>query len=86
MLQEERDYYNDLADMFGTAGWRRLIDEAKKQIYQFQAEALEAPNFEQVMYLRGQAEQLVRLINLQDNLRTLREAAEADELDPIGGE
>ena len=56
----------------------RYFDEARKQIYQFQAEALEAKNFETVAYLRGQAEQLARLINLQDTTTSIRKAS-ADE-------
>lgn len=79
LTQEDIRYFDDLDDMFGTAGWRHLIDEARKQIYQFQAEALEAKNFETVAYLRGQAEQLARLINLQDTTTTLRKSGEEDD-------
>jgi hypothetical protein len=78
LTQEDIRYFDDLDDMFGSAGWRHLVDEARKQIYQFQAEALEAKNFETVAYLRGQAEQLARLINLQDTTTSIRKAS-ADE-------
>jgi len=66
------DYYDDLESMFGTRGWKHLCEEARKQIYQFQAEALEAKSYEQVCYLRGQAEQLARLVNLAEITATLR--------------
>lgn len=79
LTQEDIKYYDDLAYMFGTAGWRNLVDEARKQIYHFQAQALEAKSWEEVCYLRGQAEQLVRLINLQDMTTTLRASAETEE-------
>lgn len=79
LTPEDIRYFEDLDSMFGTAGWRHLVEEARKQIYQFQAEALEAKNFETVAYLRGQAEQLVRLINLQDTTTTLRANSEEDE-------
>jgi hypothetical protein len=55
------------------------VDEAKKQIYQFQADALEARTIEDVFYLRGQAEQLVRLINLPDILASIKAQAELAE-------
>ena len=35
LTQEDIRYFEDLDDMFGTAGWRHLLDEARKQIYQF---------------------------------------------------
>jgi hypothetical protein len=79
LTQEDIRYFDDLDDMFGSAGWRHLVDEARKQIYQFQAEALEAKNFETVAYLRGQAEQLARLINLQDTTTSIRKASEDED-------
>lgn len=79
LTPDDIQYFDDLENMFGTAGWRHLIDEARKQIYQFQAEALEAKNFETVAYLRGQAEQLARLINLQDTTTSMRANAELDD-------
>ena len=76
---EDIKYFDDMDAMFGTVGWRRLVEEAKAQIYQYQAQALEAPNFETVCFLRGQAEQLNRLISLPDTLATVRKAAEEAE-------
>lgn len=72
LTTEDVDYFDDLEDMFGSRGWKHLTDEARKQIYQFQAEALEARSYEQVCYLRGQAEQLARLVNLPEITATLR--------------
>ena len=72
LTDSDIDYYNDLEELFGTSGWRHLLEEARKQIYQFQAEALEAKSFEQVCYLRGQAEQLARLINLPETTANMR--------------
>lgn len=79
LTPEDIKYFEDMDGMFGTMGWRRFVDEAKAQIYQYQAQALEAPNFETVAFLRGQAEQLNRIINLPDTLATIRTQAEADE-------
>jgi len=47
-----------------------MVDEAHKQIYQFQCDVLErTKTIEEVFYLRGRAEQLVLLINLPDTIR-----------------
>ena len=70
MTQDERDYIEDLQMTFATPGWRRMVDEAHKQIYQFQCDVLErTKTIEEVFYLRGRAEQLVLLINLPDTIR-----------------
>lgn len=61
------EYFNDLTFTFGTRGWKRICEEAHKQIYQYQADALEkARSYDEVCYLRGQAEQLARIIGLED--------------------
>lgn len=79
MRQDDINYFDDLEAMFATAGWRHLIDEARKQIYQFQADALERTrSFEEICYLRGQAEQLARLINLPDTTASMRDQHEED--------
>lgn len=71
-------YFDELEHTIGTPGWRRIVDDAKKQVYQFQCAALEeARSFEQVCYMRGQAEQLAYLINLPETLKTLRAQHEA---------
>ena len=81
LTPDQTKYFDDLESMFGTAGWRIIVDEARKQIYQFQADALEAKSYEAICFLRGQAEQLARLVNLQDVTITLRaqHAVEDDE-------
>lgn len=79
LTNDQRQYFDDLESLFGTAGWRIIVEEARKQIYQFQADALEAKSWEQVLYLRGQAEQLARLINLQDLTTSLRAQHETED-------
>lgn len=78
---EDEKYLNDLEEMFGTQGWRNLVDEAKRQIYEFQARALEARTWEEVLVLRGRAEQLALLIDLRDTTALLRKQAEEQEED-----
>jgi hypothetical protein len=58
--------FNDLEEVFAMRGWRKLIEEAKSQLYQYQADALEVPSWDKVNELRGQCLQLSRLINLEE--------------------
>lgn len=63
--QEQAEYYDALDDMFSTKGWKLVIEEAKAQIYQNQADSLEVPNWEQVCVLRGKSLSLNELVNLE---------------------
>lgn len=80
LTQEQTNYYDRLDEMFGTAGWRELVEEAKKEIYQIQADALEAKSWDTVCYLKGKAEQLAYLVNLEEISDMQRKSLElADE-------
>ena len=79
MLSPEMNAYFDMLDeTFGTPGWSLLVDEAKRQIYKLQADALEAKSWEDVLIHRGRALQLDDLINMKDAAQIARKAAEAD--------
>lgn len=71
-------YYNDLDDMFGMKGWLQLLENAKAEIYDLQATALEAASYEEIMFMKGQAEVLNRIINLRDITSATRAHHEAD--------
>lgn len=66
LTQDQIKYYDDLEEMMATPGWKTLIEEAKNEVYQLQADALDAPNWDVVCRIRGKAEQLAYLINLED--------------------
>jgi len=66
MDAETRKYFEDLDDMMGSPGWKRLVEDAKREIYELQADALEAPSYESLMHMRGRAETLARLVNLRE--------------------
>jgi hypothetical protein len=66
MDQQTENYFNALEDTFGTAGWRNLVEDAKREIYELQASALEAASYEEIMFMKGQAEVLNRIVNLRD--------------------
>ena len=66
LTQEQEEYYNSMTDLFSMKGWKTLIEDANAQIYQYQADALEAPTWEGVNVLRGKALQLAELVNLEE--------------------
>ena len=63
---EEQQYYGDLDETFSTPGWKRIIEAAKQEIYQLQADSLEAPNWDVVNVNRGRAIALAQFVNLED--------------------
>jgi len=71
-------YYEDLSEMFATKGWRDLVEEMKKEVYEKQADALDATDWGQVCELRGSARTLAILVNLQEMTAMQRANEEAD--------
>jgi hypothetical protein len=65
--REALEYIERLEETFATPGWKQLIEEARAQLYQYQADVCE---------LRGQVVQLSRLINLEEVTGILRAQAE----------
>lgn len=63
---EDNEYFDDLEAVFGMRGWKRIVEEAKSEIYQLQAEALEAQSWDKVCELRGRAITAFRIVNLED--------------------
>mgnify|MGYP003624713155 CR=1 FL=1 len=79
MLEDARaKYYDDMSELFGTKGWRDLIEELSKEVYEKQADALDATDWGQVCELRGAAKALSVLINLQEMTKLQRNNEEAD--------
>lgn len=81
LTQEQKDYYDDLDEMFATSGWKRLMSDAEAQIYQNQADALEQPNWDAVNVLRGRSLQLNELTLLEDISTMQRAALEVEDED-----
>jgi hypothetical protein len=77
MTPEQLREFDDFEEMVATPGFKRMVEQARKTIYQYQADALEAPSWERVCILRGKAEALAELVNFEDSLalhkRTLLE-------------
>ena len=69
----ERQRFRDLEEMFGTRGWKHVVKDAQKQIYEYQAMALEAKSWDEVNKLRGRAEQLNEIVMLEEITDSLLE-------------
>lgn len=74
--REALEYFEKLEETFSTPGWKQLIDEARSQLYQYQADVLEVDSWDKVCELRGQVTQLSRLINLEEVTGLMRQQAE----------
>ena len=65
ITHEQEQYYDALDEVFALPGWKKIIEEAKAQIYQNQSDALECADWAAVCELRGKSLSLVDLINLE---------------------
>jgi len=74
--REALEYIERLEETFATPGWKQLIEEARAQLYQYQADVLDVDSWDKVCELRGQVTQLSRLINLEEVTGLLRQQAE----------
>ena len=72
LTPEQIKYYDDYDEMFATDGWKNFIEEAKTEIYQLQADALDLrPTPEYSLdyllgRLQGRAEHLAYLTRLEE--------------------
>lgn len=69
----------DLEETFGTNGWRRIVSDAEAAIRDREAAALQARNFEEVCFLKGEAAQLYYIVNLQRAIEMAKAQAEEEE-------
>ena len=79
LTREQEEYYDALDEMFGTKGWKIMIEEATALIYQAQADALEQPNWDAVNVLRGKAMQLAEIVNFEETSRLQRQFLEEED-------
>lgn len=67
-MDENVKEYEDLLRMFDTDGWRIMVREAKEKLAEIRDNAVFAKSFDQLSYMRGQAEQLAYLVNLEESV------------------
>ena len=79
LTQELEVYFDNLDEMFGTMGWRSIVDNAKEEIEMMKNNALEASSYEEVMFIRGKVDVLRRLMNMRDLADATRAVHEQDD-------
>jgi hypothetical protein len=73
-----RQYIEYVEEMIATPGWSILVEEAKKEIYQLQADALESADWGAVQRKRGAAERLAELTHLDEVIANQRTQMEEE--------
>lgn len=81
LTPEQEEYYDSMEELFATKGWRLLVEDAKAQIYQYQADALEQPTWDHVNMLRGKGMQLAELVNFEDTTLMQKALLETEDED-----
>jgi hypothetical protein len=81
LTPEQEEYFDKVEDVFAMPGFKVLVEEAKAQIYELQAQALEQPSWEAVCELRGRAKQLAEFTRLEEVTLLQKAMLEEDEDD-----
>ena len=68
-------------EMFALPGWKKLVADAEKRIYQMQADALEAPDWDTVNRLRGRAETLAEVCRMEEMVDMHKRSILEEDLD-----
>ena len=79
LSEELEQYYRQMEELFGTRGWQTLAEEASKRIYELQANALEAPNYDQVCEMRGEAKAWAYLARLEEVTNVTKASLEEED-------
>ena len=72
-----RQYIEYMEEMIATPGWSIMVEEFTKDIYALQADALEAKTWDDVLRMRGEANKLAEIVNLEEIVATQRVEMEA---------
>jgi hypothetical protein len=81
LTPEQEEYYDALEDVFALPGWKLIIEEATKEIYNIQANMLEVSSWERVCELRGEAARLAEFTRLEEVSRLQKAMLEQDDAD-----
>lgn len=81
---DTEQYYLDLEETFATNGWRRLVKEFEQEIYQLQADSLEAKSWDDLNVAKGKASLLAYLTRLPEVTAMQKQAhTEDDDAAPV---
>lgn len=76
---DQKEYLDTMEDLFGHPGWRLVEADARREIYELQADSLDkalTKTWDDVNVKRGRAEALNELILLPDIVANKRKAME----------
>lgn len=71
--------WNDFEELFGSSGWRRLVEQAKSEVEALKDVLVTPCEYDAVQFHRGQISQLNALIYMEDMLTSLRNEQEEDD-------
>jgi hypothetical protein len=75
MTDEQMQYFITMEDFFGHPGWKLLVEDAKKEIYDMQARVFDlAKSWDEVNILKGRAQQLTELTLLPEILENQKDS------------
>lgn len=75
----EREELRNFEELFATVAWRRMVKDAEEAIRDREAAALNARNFEEVCFYKGEVAQLAVLVNLEAAVRLAAAQFEEDD-------
>ena len=64
---DRANYIEAILDVTGGENWTVLTESLEREIRNLQVRALQAPDWDTVVDLRGQAKSLVLIINMREN-------------------
>ena len=73
MALEDKTYFRTMRELFEMPGWALLEEDWKREVYELQADALEAKTWDEVQKLRGTANKLAELLSKPDMIRVQEE-------------
>lgn len=77
MTKEDREYYEMLIDLTADPKWQKFKAEIEKEIYQIQANVLDAIKTEQELYYaKGYAAAMATFVNLRETSKKVLEMAD----------
>lgn len=77
MTQEEELYYRNLFDVFGTQGWKQIVERLQEQVDGYNIFYIQ--NEQQLNMVKGELNILNQLINLQATAEAAYESVKEDE-------
>lgn len=77
MTQEEELYYRNLFDLFGTQGWKQIVERLQEQVDGYNILYIQTE--QQLNMVKGELNILNQLINLQATAEAAYESAKEDE-------